>query len=154
MKSTMRVHASLAALAAGLFLSSLAAAEGQEPAVAQIKTVSGQASVLREGNRMAAKVGDPLYEKDTIATGADGAIGLTFSDNTVLSAGPNSEIALQQYKFDSSNFTGSMLTRLRRGTVAMVSGDIARSSPDAMKVQTETATLAVRGTRFVVQAGE
>jgi hypothetical protein len=102
---------------------------------------------------LSAKVGDPLYEKDTLATGADGGIGITFTDNTALSMGPNSEVALEEYKFDSSNFNGAMLTEMRKGTLSMVSGDIARSSPGAMKVKTPTAILGVRGTRFAVQVG-
>jgi hypothetical protein len=44
-----------------------------------------------------------------------------------------------------------MLTDMRKGTLTMVSGDIARSSPGAMKVKTPTAILGVRGTRFAVQ---
>jgi hypothetical protein len=45
-----------------------------------------------------------------------------------------------------------MLTELRKGTLSVVSGDIARSSPGAMKVRTPAATLGVRGTRFVAEA--
>jgi hypothetical protein len=121
------------------------------PEVAQIKNVSGQADIVRNGARSAAKIGDPLFEKDTIETGADGSIGVTFIDNTVMSSGPNSQIVLEDYKFNSSNFTGSMLTDMNRGTVSMISGDIARSTPGAMKVKTPTAILAVRGTRFVIE---
>src|ERR1700733_8577940 len=73
-------------------------------AIAQVKTVSGDVAIVRNGTRAAVKVGDPVFEKDTIETGADGAIGLTFVDNTVMSTGPNSEIAMEQYRFDSSNF--------------------------------------------------
>jgi hypothetical protein len=119
--------------------------------VAQIKTVSGQAEIIRNSARTAARIGDPLYEKDTIETGADGAIGITFIDNTVMSGGPNSQIVLEDYKFNSSNFKGSMLTDMNRGTVSMISGDIARSTPGAMKVKTPSAILGVRGTRFVIE---
>jgi hypothetical protein len=120
--------------------------------IAQVKTVSGQVKVQRGSGQTSPKPGDALFEKDTIVTGADGSIGITFNDNTVMSAGPNSEISLQQYTFDSSNFNGSMLTELRKGTLSVVSGDIARSSPGAMKVRTPAATLGVRGTRFVAEA--
>jgi hypothetical protein len=119
--------------------------------VAQIKTVAGQAEIVRNGARTAARVGDLLYEKDTIETGPDGSIGITFIDNTVMSSGPDSQIVLEDYKFNSSNFKGSMLADMNRGTVSMISGDIARSSPGAMKVKTPTAILGVRGTRFVVE---
>jgi hypothetical protein len=119
--------------------------------VAQIKTVAGQAEIVRSGARIVARVGDSLYEKDSIETGPDGSIGITFIDNTVMSSGPDSQIVLEDYKFNSSNFKGSMLADMNRGTVSMISGDIARSSPGAMKVKTPTAILGVRGTRFVIE---
>jgi hypothetical protein len=132
-----------------LLVASIAAADN--PQIAQVKTVAGQVSIQRGGANVTVKVGDPLYEKDVIDTGADGSIGLTFIDNTVMSAGPNSEVALEQYKFDSNNFNGSMLTDMRKGTLDMVSGDIAKSSPGAMKVKTPAAILGVRGTHFAVE---
>ncbi len=135
--------------ALAMLLASFASADG--PQIAQVKTVNGDAVIIRNGARLAAKVGDAVYEKDTIETGENGAIGLTFIDNTVMSAGPDSEIDLSQYRFDSSNFNGAMLADMHKGTLAMVSGDIARSSPGAMKVRTPTAILGVRGTRFAIQ---
>jgi len=138
-----------ASVAMLMLLNAPAGADG--PPIAQVKTVSGDVAIMRNGTRVAVKVGDPVFEKDTIETGADGAIGLTFVDNTVMSTGPDSEIAMEQYRFDSSNFNGSMLADSHKGTVAMVSGDIARSSPGAMKIKTPTAILGVRGTRFAIQ---
>ncbi len=144
-------HASLGVLFVLLFVSTTTA---QSPQIAQVKTVTGQVYIQRSGARVTVKPGDALFEQDTIDTGADGAIGITFIDNTVMSTGPNSEVALEEYKFDSNNFTGSMLTDLRKGTLSMVSGDIAKSSPAAMKVKTPAAILGVRGTHFVVQVPE
>ncbi len=122
--------------------------------IGQIKKVTGETTIQRDGQHVPAKVGGPVYEKDVIDTGADGAIGITFMDNTVMSAGPNSEVSLQDYRFDSDNYQGAMLTDLRKGTLSVVSGDIAKSSPGAMKVKTPTAILAVRGTRFLVRVGD
>jgi hypothetical protein len=120
-------------------------------AIAQIKKVSGQAAVVRSGARRPAIVGDMLFVKDVIETGADGGIGITFIDNTVFSAGPGSRIALDEFQFDSNDFRGSMLADMRQGTLAVVSGDIARSTPGAMRIKTPTAILGVRGTTFAVQ---
>jgi hypothetical protein len=138
----------------GIAVLSLAAAAGaDEIAIAQIKTAAGAAFVVREGKRLPVAPGGKLFEKDVLQTDADGTIGVTFSDNTVLSLGPNSEAALAEYSFDSSNFKGAMLTDLHKGTLSMVSGDIARSSPEAMKVRTPTAIMGVRGTSFAVEVG-
>jgi hypothetical protein len=138
--------------AAALLLATAGVPRAAEaPPIAQIKKVTGQAAILRSGERRPAKVGDMLSVKDIIETGPDGAIGVTFIDNTVFSAGPNSELALEEFQFDSTNFRGSMLADMRHGTLAVVSGDITRSSPGAMKVKTPTAVLGVRGTTFAVQ---
>jgi hypothetical protein len=127
------------------------AAHAEGTQIAQVKTVSGDAAILRGGSRLPVKIGDPIYEKDTIETGDGASIGLTFIDNTVMSAGPDSEIDMAEYRFDSNNFNGAMLADVHKGTVTMVSGDIARSSPGAMRIRTPAAMLGVRGTRFAIQ---
>jgi hypothetical protein len=137
---------------AGIALLALVAgAHADDTAIAQVKTVAGPAFAMRGSDRVALKPGDSLYEKDVLQTDAGGTVGVTFTDNTVLSLGPNSEAALAEYSFDSSNFNGNMLTDMHKGTLSMVSGDIARSSPSAMKVRTPTAILGVRGTSFAVE---
>ena len=139
-------------LAAGLLIATAGFPRAAEaPPIAQVKKVTGPAAVVRSGERRPANVGDMLFVKDVIETGPDGAIGITFIDNTVFSAGPNSQLALDEFQFDSNNFRGSMLADMRQGTLAVVSGDITRSSPGAMKVKTPTAVLGVRGTTFAVQ---
>ena len=125
-------------------------AQGQR--IGQIKTLSGQAVVVRGGERLPAKVGDPVYESDVIETGAPGStIGITFIDNTVFSTGPETQLALSQFRFDSSNFRGEMLADVKKGSLSVVSGDITRSTPGAMKIRTPTAVLGVSGTTFAVK---
>jgi hypothetical protein len=43
---------------------------------------------------------------------------------------------------------------LKRGTLSVVSGKLAKRSPEAMTVSTPSTILGVRGTEFVVEAGE
>ena len=139
-------------LAAAMLIATAGGASAAETTpIAQIKKVTGQAAVLRPGERRPAVVGAMLFVKDVIETGPDGGIGITFTDNTVFSAGPSSEIALAEFQFDSNDFRGAVLADMRRGTLAVVSGDIARSTPGAMKIRTPTAILGVRGTTFAVQ---
>ncbi len=138
---------------AAAFFFTMAGASDAAPAapIAQVKKVTGQVDIVRSGKRLPAKIGDPLFEKDVVETGPNGGIGITFVDNTVFSAGPNSQLALDEFRFDSNNFRGSMLADMRQGTLAVVSGDITRSAPGAMKIKTPTAVLGVRGTTFAVQ---
>ena len=64
------------------------------------------------------------------------------------------QIDLKRFRFNPTTQEGESLTEVRRGTLAIVSGQIAKSSPDAMKVQTPTTILGVRGTTFAVKVEE
>jgi hypothetical protein len=138
-------------LAAILLIATAGAPAAESPPIAQVKKVTGQVTIVRSDQRLPANVGDPLFQKDVVETGPDGGIGITFVDNTVFSTGPKSQLSVDEFEFDSNNFRGSMLADMRRGTLAVVSGDITRSSPGAMKIKTPTAVLGVRGTTFAVQ---
>ena len=134
-----------------LFLPFYAAAED---GIGKIRTVTGESYIVRSGDRMKAEVGAVLQQKDVIETGAEGSVGVTFNDNTVFSAGPNSSVSMEEYKFDPVNLKGSFLAKLGKGTLSVVSGDIARGSPSAMRIRTPSAILGVRGTRFLVRVNE
>jgi hypothetical protein len=91
---------------------------------------------------------------DVVVTGADGSVGITFLDNSLLSAGPNSVLAIDKFAFDTTTHQGSFESSLKQGTLAVVSGKLAKQSPDAMKVRTPAAVLGVRGTEFLVRTGD
>lgn len=120
--------------------------------VGQIKTAKGQVSVERQGQALPGAVGLLLEAGDVLKTGADGSVGITMRDNSLLSAGPNSILALERFEFDAATSQGRFDAQLRRGTLAVISGRIAKQSPQAMTLRTPSALLAVRGTEFVVSA--
>jgi hypothetical protein len=122
--------------------------------VGQVKTAKGTVHVERDGTLLPASVGMPIREADSLVTGADGAVGVTFSDNSLLSTGPNSVLVVDRYNFDSTTHAGRFDASLRKGTLAVVSGKMVKQSPDAMKVRTPAAIMGVRGTEFVVQVEE
>ena len=122
--------------------------------IGQIKTRKGQVNVERQGQLLPAEVGMLLEAADTLKTGADGAVGITMRDNSLLSAGPNSILVLQRFEFDPTTHQGRFDSQLQRGTLAVVSGRIAKQSPQAMTVRTPSAQLGVRGTEFVVSTGD
>jgi hypothetical protein len=122
--------------------------------IGQIKNTAGQVFLLRNNNQQPAKPGDLIEQADVIVTGSNGSVGITLIDNSRLSAGPNTRIELKQFRFNPTTQEGESLTQLHRGTLAIVSGQIAKRSPDAMKVQTPTTILGVRGTKFAVKVEE
>ena len=121
--------------------------------VGRVKTVKGTVYVEREGRRELALVGAGVRQADTLVTGPDGAVGVTLADDTLLSAGPNSVLAIERFVYEA-NQPGSLEASLSKGTLAVVSGRIAKQAPDAMRVKTPAAILGVRGTEFVVRASD
>jgi hypothetical protein len=132
----------------------LAAASAIAADVGQIKNSKGSVTVERDGIATPAAIGRRLSERDVVKTGADGSVGITMDDDSLLSAGPNSTLSLDRYVFDPTTSRGRFDATLNKGTLAVVSGRIAKQSGDAMTVRTPTAVLGVRGTTFVVSADE
>ena len=147
--------ACLRSLAAALVTASvLGAGVAAADEIGQIKVSKGDVSIDRKGQSLAGSVGLRLEAADVVKTGADGSVGITMSDNSLLSAGPNSILSLERFEFDPTTSQGRFDAQLQRGTLAVVSGRIAKQSAQAMTVRTPSAVLGVRGTEFVVSAHE
>ena len=124
------------------------------PAAAQIARVKqsvGTAAIERGSARLPAVPGVQLAAGDRLVTGKDGRISVTFVDNTRFAIGPNSDVAVSQFEYDRTRQRGAFVTQVNRGSLAVVSGRIAKSGRDAMKVRTPNSLLGVRGTRFIVE---
>lgn len=132
--------------------SALVAAPAFGADAGRIKNVSGPVHIERGGERIAAAVGAGVQASDTIVTGNAAAVGITFADDSRIAAGPNTTLVLSRYRFDPATHGGVMDTMLKRGTLAVVSGRLAKHSHEAVAVRTPEVVLGVRGTEFVVHA--
>ena len=119
-----------------------------------VKVAKGDVRVERAGARLPVKVGMPMRTADVIVTGADGSAGITFTDNSLVSVGPNSVFAIEKYRFDTTTHAGEFEGNLRQGRLAAASGKMVKQSPESMKIRTPSAIMGVRGTDFVVQVDE
>ena len=149
-RSTLPRLALLAALFATTGLSLPAAAE----TVGKIKKLAGTVTVERAGKAQPATPGMAVEVADVIKTGASSSIGITTSDNALVSLGPNSSLTVTQYSFNPTTHEGAMAASLSKGSLSMVSGKLAKQSPDAVRVITPSAVLAVRGTEFFVKVDD
>lgn len=124
-----------------------------EPA-GTVKNSKGTATIDRKGQKIAVTPGAAIESGDRIMTGADGAVGIMLRDNTSLSAGPNSTLDLDRYAFNSTTHAGQLQATVKRGTLAVISGKVTKANPEAVKFVTQSMTLGVRGTEFVIEAGQ
>ena len=122
--------------------------------VGLVKVSKGSVQIERNGTKVAAPVGAPIHASDVIMTGADGSAGITFTDNSLVSVGPNTVFAIDKYRFDSTTHAGEFEGNLRKGRLAAISGKMVKQSPESMKIRTPSAIMGVRGTEFVVQVDE
>jgi hypothetical protein len=141
-------------LLTGLALLTAIGAGAQEAAIGYVKTVSGEATVTTAGKSVKAESGTPVQLGSTLRTGAKGAMGVTFKDETVMSFGPNTELTVDEYLYAPSQGKLKMGSKLSKGSMNYVSGVIAKLQPDAVSVTTPTGTIGVRGTNFVVRVEE
>lgn len=119
-----------------------------------IKVASGDVRIVRRGAETPATAGAALFEKDTVRTGENSAAGMTFTDNSRLSLGPESELSLEAYAFSRPGRRNSFEARLKRGSLTATSGQIAKSRPLAMRVLMPTTVLGVKGTTLAVRVGD
>jgi len=137
-------------LPALLLLFPLAASAADE-IVGSIKTVQGQATVIRSGNPIEAHPGIRLLRSDVLRTGADGRVGVIFRDDTLLSLGSDTEVAIEEFVFAPGEDRLGLVLRMARGVATFLSGKIAKLKPEAVRVETPVGTVGVRGTRFLIR---
>jgi hypothetical protein len=119
--------------------------------VGQIKTARGEVHVERDGKRIAAAPGMQVRASDTLVTGADGAAGVTFVDDTIISVGPSTVIQIERYRFNSTTHDGQFEASLKKGSLAVVSGKMVKQTPGSLRVRTPSSVMGVRGTEFLVR---
>jgi len=130
---------------------STAPALAQSPSAAGVvKGVAGAATVVRGGQESAAVLGQPLLEGDTLKTGTDGRLGVTLKDGTRLSLGGNTELRLETFAYAPAQGRLGLALRLLRGVTAYVSGRIAQLAPGAVKIETPTSVIGIRGTHLLI----
>ena len=118
--------------------------------VGQVKVSRGIVALERSGQRFPAPVGLRLKENDLIVTEANGSVGLMFNDNSMLSMGPNGEVLLERYAYDSTTYLGAFDAYVKRGAVTIEAGNLAEGAPESVRVKTPLAEITGRTRNFAV----
>src|SRR5262249_60391502 len=73
------------------------------------------------------KAGDPVYKGDVVQTGADGKVGITFSDGTAFNLSSNARMVLNEFVYDPNGTSNSTLFSLSKGTFTFIAGKVAKT---------------------------
>ncbi|WP_233866813.1 FecR family protein [Paraburkholderia adhaesiva] len=109
--------------------------------------------IERTGQTQNVTVGSELYNNDRVVTGPASAVGITLRDNTLLTEGANSLLDLNKFAFDTTTHAGALDVSIKRGSLAVVDGKLAKTNPESVRYSTPTTTLGVRGTEFIIEVG-
>ncbi len=141
-------------LLGGAALSLAGPSFAQQPVAGQVKTLTGSAMLTRAGQAEPVVPGQVLYQGDRLTTGDGASLGLILRDDTSLSLGPKAEVSLDRFVFDPAADRLGLAAKLTRGTLAVVSGQIARLAPERTEFSTLSAVIGIRGTKFVVKVDD
>lgn len=144
---------SYAFLIAMLFAQPVLASQSVDK-IGHIQNLEGTASILRDGATLAGAAGTALYRGDLVRTGKPGAVGIVLTDDTSISLGSGSELSLNDYAFDPKESKFALAIRMIKGTFSYISGQIVKLAPGSAQLHTPDATIAVRGTKLLIQIKE
>ena len=127
-------------------------ADAPEEPVGNVATVTGSASVIRNDRTTPLKIKDDIYLNDVVQTGANGALGITFIDNTTFNLRASTRITIDSYVYEDGGKSNAAVFDVAKGTAAFVAASVAKTGD--MKITTPTATLGIRGTTGLVEVPE
>jgi hypothetical protein len=128
-----------------------AVAPAADVPVGFVKTLSGSATITTAGTASPAQVGSRIYRGSDLHTAVGASMGVTFMDNTLMSLGPDTTLSIDEYLYQPGQEVFRFDSRLARGTLNYVSGAIAKTRPEAVRIKTPSGTIGVRGTHFLAK---
>ncbi|MCH7937629.1 MAG: FecR domain-containing protein [Proteobacteria bacterium] len=130
------------------------AGTGVAAAIGKVSSVIGTVFITHpDGTRVQATDGMPILQGDVIETTGDGAIGITFIDESTFSLAEEGRMTIDEMVYDANTQTGRAVFGIAEGVFTFVSGQIAKTAVDAMIINTPLATIGIRGTAGGGKAG-
>jgi hypothetical protein len=121
----------------------------RSPVVGRVMLAQGELSANEvDGKVRKLSLGAPVYEGDTLATGAKSYAVVAFRDEGRVSLQENTQFRVEKFKYDKVKSEENAILRLLKGGVRVVTGLIGRVNHDNYKFNVATATIGIRGTGF------
>ncbi len=105
--------------------------------------------VWPDGKKTPIRAGEPAFFGNKIITGSTGRVQLLLLDDTVFTAGPNSDMKIDEFVYDPAETTkNKLVATITKGIFRFVTGKVARNDPANMKVNLPVGTIGERGTEI------
>jgi hypothetical protein len=117
--------------------------------VGRVMLSQGELSAKEEaGKDRKLQLGAPVYEGDTLITGAKSYAVVAFRDEGRVSLQAGTQFRVEKFKYDKAKSEENAVLRLLKGGVRVVTGLIGRTKHDNYRFNIATATIGIRGTGF------
>ena len=120
-----------------------------EDSTALLVASRGDVFAELEAARRALAQGDSVEEEERIITGEKSFAVLQFVDGAKVTVRPNSVLDIKEYRYSGGDENAATLS-LVQGGLRIITGAMAKSEPEAFKVETPVALMGVRGTEFSI----
>ncbi|MBF0246877.1 MAG: FecR domain-containing protein [Alphaproteobacteria bacterium] len=130
------------------------AAPAAGESIGSVTELQGAATATRaDGTQVTLRAGDPIFRGDVIETGHDGTVGIVFADDTTFSLNGDGRMVMDEMVYDPDTRAGVLEATIVKGVFSFVSGETAKTSPDAMTLHTPHTTIGIRGSTGLIKSG-
>ena len=129
---------------------------GVVDAVGEVTLTVGKAMIVgADGTATAVRRGASVHAGDRVETAEGGHVHIRFVDGALVSVRPTSRLVVEDYQYNPVQIEQSLVRfRLDRGVARAISGAAAEGARERFRLDTPLVAIGVRGTDFVVRAGE
>ncbi len=103
---------------------------------------------IQSGEQQAkqAVIKEPVLLGDVVKSNEVGSLQVLLKDQTVFTVGPDCNLTIDKFVYDPTKDTNSMSASVQKGMFRFMSGNISKSGPDSVSIETPIASMGIRGT--------
>lgn len=123
-----------------------ASAQGVADVAGRIVRLKGAAAAMQDAVPRPLKADDPIFRGDVISTGREARLEMKMLDDAIVTLGEKAVFVVIDYV--AGGAAPSVAMRLIEGAFAASAGTIAKAPGGSMRIETDVATIGIRGTTF------
>ncbi len=113
----------------------------------KVEFIVGEVIAKRASETVKLSRGQALFEGDRLESRESGTAHFRMKDGAFVNIRPSSVLEIQRYRVANQGDTSNdIVIALQEGTFKSFTGDLGKAMPGAVKFQTPTATIGIRGT--------
>lgn len=118
-----------------------------QDAVGRNSAIKGSVTMQSVGQDIrVAAVKDDVLLGDDIGSDVESSLQILLLDETVFTVGPSAQLTIDEFVYDPSSNGNKMSASIKKGMFRFMSGNIAKTDPQNVELNTPVASLGIRGT--------